>query len=183
MFKQSVNVFVTTSKKAENVSLVMFHDFQECIRATNSCCKSTQQQQEAFQKVLKSLHRVYMENLKKLFAAHMRFGSAVKDYCTTRGFREFYEKPIAFARDKITILFKETVAQDFLASVFLWICSKWASDIEAKRIFFSFSFLRSYSNISMNPHCRLLRGFKNIFLRIPKLMVNFYRYQVLLFTT
>ncbi len=35
----------------------------------------------------------------------------------------------------------------------------------------------------MNPCCRLLRGFKNIFLRIPKLMVKFDRYTVQLFTT
>jgi hypothetical protein len=48
-----------------------------------------------------------------------------------------------------------------------------ASDFEAKRIFFSFSFSRSYSNILMNPRCRLLWGFKNIFLRIPKLVVKF----------
>ncbi len=61
--------------------------------------------------------------------------------------------------------------------------SIWASDLEAKRILFSFLFSRSYSNISMNLRCRLLRGFKNIFLRIPKLIVKFYRCQVQLFTT
>jgi hypothetical protein len=66
---------------------------------------------------------------------------------------------------------------------FSWIFSLWASYFEAKRIFFSFVFSRSYLNISMNPRCRLLRGFKNIFLRIPKLMVKFDRYQVQLFTT
>jgi hypothetical protein len=36
----------------------------------------------------------------------------------------------------------------------------WAPDLEAKRIFFSLSFSLSYSNISMNPRCRLPRGFK-----------------------
>jgi hypothetical protein len=51
--------------------------------------------------------------------------------------------------------FKGTVAWDFLASVFSWICYIWASDFEAKRIFFSFSFSQSYSNISINPRCRL----------------------------
>ncbi len=55
---------------------------------------------------------------------------------------------------------KGTVAQDFLSRFFSRIYSIWAPDFEAKRIFFSLSFLRSYSNISMNPHCRLLRGFK-----------------------
>ncbi len=78
---------------------------------------------------------------------------------------------------------KGTVARDFLASFFSLIYSIWASDFESKRIFFSFSFSRSYSNISMNPRCRLLRGFKNTFLRILKLMVKFDRYKVQLFTT
>ncbi len=41
-----------------------------------------------------------------------------------------------------------------------WIYSKWASDFEAKGIYFSPSFSRSYQNILMNPRCRLLRGFK-----------------------
>ncbi len=79
--------------------------------------------------------------------------------------------------------FKGTVARDFLASFFSWIYSIWASYFEAKRVFFSFSFSRSYSNISMNPRCRLLRGLQNIFLRIPKLMVKFDRYKAQLFTT
>ncbi len=43
---------------------------------------------------------------------------------------------------------------------FSWIYSIWAPDLEAKRIFFSLSFSRSYLNISMNPGCRILRGFK-----------------------
>ncbi len=38
------------------------------------------------------------------------------------------------------ILLPGTVARDFLASVFSWIFSIWASDIESKRVFFSFSF-------------------------------------------
>jgi hypothetical protein len=78
---------------------------------------------------------------------------------------------------------KGTVVRDFWTRFFSWIYSIWASDFEAKRIFFSFSFSRSYSNTLMNPRCRLLRGFKNIFLRIPKLMVKFDRYKVQLFTT
>jgi hypothetical protein len=32
--------------------------------------------------------------------------------------------------------------------------------VSSELIFFSLSFSRSYSNISMNPRCRLLRGFK-----------------------
>jgi hypothetical protein len=35
----------------------------------------------------------------------------------------------------------------------------------------------------MNPRFRLLQGFKNILLRIPKIMVKFDRYKVQLFTT
>jgi hypothetical protein len=42
------------------------------------------------------------------------------------------------------MLIKGTVAQDFLASVFLWIYFIWAPDFDANRIFFSFSFSRSY---------------------------------------
>ncbi len=55
---------------------------------------------------------------------------------------------------------KGTVARDSLVSLFSWIYSIRAQDFEAKRIFFSLSFSRSYSNISINPRCRLLRGFK-----------------------
>ncbi len=44
-----------------------------------------------------------------------------------------------------------------------WVYSIWVPDFDAKRIFFSFSFSRSYSNISMNPRCRLLRGLKIFF--------------------
>jgi hypothetical protein len=72
--------------------------------------------------------------------------------------------------------FKVTVARDFLASIFFMDLLLRASDFEATRIFFYFSFSRSYSNISMNLRCRLLRGFKNIFLKIPKLKVKFDRY-------
>ncbi len=53
-----------------------------------------------------------------------------------------------------------TVARDFWSRFFSWIYSIWAPDFEAKRIFFSLSFSRRYSNISMNQRCRLLRGFK-----------------------
>ncbi len=55
---------------------------------------------------------------------------------------------------------KGTVARDFLVSFFSWIYSIWIPDFKAKRIFFSVLFSRSYSNILMNPRCRLLRGFK-----------------------
>ncbi len=55
---------------------------------------------------------------------------------------------------------KGTVARDFWPSFFSWIYSIWNSDFEAKRIFFSFSFSRNYSNFSMNPRSSLLRGFK-----------------------
>jgi hypothetical protein len=60
------------------------------------------------------------------------------------------------------MLFKGTVARDFLVSLFFMdlLYSIWAQDFEAKRIFFSLPFSRSYSNISMNPRCRLLLGFK-----------------------
>jgi hypothetical protein len=55
--------------------------------------------------------------------------------------------------------FKGTVARDFLARVFFMDqYSIWASDFEAKRIFFSFSFSRNYSNFSMNPRSSLLQG-------------------------
>ncbi len=43
-----------------------------------------------------------------------------------------------------------------------------------KKDFLLFSFSRSYSKISMNLRCRLLRGFKNIFLRIPKIKVKYF---------
>ncbi len=63
---------------------------------------------------------------------------------------------------RCSILLKGTVARDFLVSVFFvdplyCIC---ATDFEAERIFFSFSFSRSYSNFSMNPRSSLLRGIK-----------------------
>ncbi len=55
---------------------------------------------------------------------------------------------------------KEQQREIFLPRFFPWICSVFVPDFEAKRIFFSFSFSRNYSNILMNPRCRLLRGFK-----------------------
>jgi hypothetical protein len=48
----------------------------------------------------------------------------------------------------------------FWSRFFSWIYSIWAPDFEAKRIFFPLSFSRNHSNISMNPCCQLLRGFK-----------------------
>jgi hypothetical protein len=59
-----------------------------------------------------------------------------------------------------TAPFNGTVARDFLASVFFMDLLYMGPRFEAKRIFFSFSFLQSYSNISMNPRYKLLRGFK-----------------------
>jgi hypothetical protein len=46
--------------------------------------------------------------------------------------------------------FKGTEARDFWSRFFSRIYSIWAQDFEAKRIFFSLLFSRSYSNISMN---------------------------------
>ncbi len=90
----------------------------------------------------------------------------------------FFFLPSAWSDEAATFsilaLFKGTVAQDFLPRFFSWIYSIWAPDFDANRIFFSFS--RSYLNISMNPRCRLLRGFKFFLYRIPKLMVKFNRY-------
>jgi hypothetical protein len=62
----------------------------------------------------------------------------------------------------VTVLdtIKGTVGQDFLVSVFFIDLLCMAPDFEAKRIFFSLSFSRSNSNISMNLCCRPLRGFK-----------------------
>ncbi len=48
----------------------------------------------------------------------------------------------------------------FWSQFFSWIYSIWAPDFEAKRIFFPLWFSQSYSNILMNPRCRLLREFK-----------------------
>ena len=54
---------------------------------------------------------------------------------------------------------KGTVVRDFLSSVFFsWIYSTWAPDFEAKRIFVSFAFSRSYSNFSVILRSVLLRG-------------------------
>jgi hypothetical protein len=65
-------------------------------------------------------------------------------------------------RFRFLILLKGTVARDCLVLGFFHgsILNIWAPDFNAKRIFFYLSFSRSYSNISMNPRCRLLRGFK-----------------------
>ncbi len=58
----------------------------------------------------------------------------------------------------------------FWPRFFSWICSIWASDFEAKRIFFSFSFSLSYSNISMNPHCmQATAGIQKYFLEDSKI--------------
>jgi hypothetical protein len=108
-------------------------------------------------------------------------------YVFIRNPRKTYNSPRHLeSQEKLHTLLlslKGTISWDFLASVFFMDLLYMASDFEAKRIFFSFTFSRSYSNISMNPRFRLLRGFKNIFLRIPKLMEKFGRYQVQLFTT
>ncbi len=50
--------------------------------------------------------------------------------------------------------FKWTVARDFLSRFFSQIYAL-GPDFEAEKIFFSLSFSRCYSNISMNPRCRL----------------------------
>jgi hypothetical protein len=57
-------------------------------------------------------------------------------------------------------IFKGTVARDFFCLGFFMDLLFRAPDFEAKRIFFSLSFSRSYLNISMNPRSRLLQGFK-----------------------
>jgi hypothetical protein len=60
-----------------------------------------------------------------------------------------------------SIDFIGTVARDFLVSVlFMDLLYIGPRDFEAKRIFFSLSLSRSYSNILMNPRCRPLREFK-----------------------
>jgi hypothetical protein len=59
-----------------------------------------------------------------------------------------------------TVPLKGQKREIFWSRFFSWIYSIWAPDFEANRIFFSVSFSRSYSNISMNPRCRLLRRFK-----------------------
>jgi hypothetical protein len=53
-----------------------------------------------------------------------------------------------------------TVTRDFLALLFFTdlLYGVWAPDFEAIRIFFSFSFSLSYSNISTNPRSKLLQG-------------------------
>jgi hypothetical protein len=68
--------------------------------------------------------------------------------------------------------------REFLALVFFMdlLYSIWAPDFEAKRIFLPFLFSPSYSNILMNPRCRLLRGLIFFFLMIPKPKVKFNRY-------
>ncbi len=74
------------------------------------------------------------------------------------------------------MLFKGTVAQDFLASVFSMDLLYMGPNFEAKRILIFFSFSRSYSKFAIDPRSRLLRGMKICFLRIQKLMVKFNRY-------
>jgi hypothetical protein len=59
------------------------------------------------------------------------------------------------------IVSKRTEVQRFCGhGFFSWIYSIWAPDFQAKGIFFSFLFSRSYSNIFMNLRCRQLQGFK-----------------------
>jgi hypothetical protein len=69
-------------------------------------------------------------------------------------------------RDGTKSSIKVQYGEIFWPRFFSWIYSIWAPDFGAIRILFSFSFSRSYSNISMNPRCRLLRGFKIFLFRI-----------------
>jgi hypothetical protein len=79
---------------------------------------------------------------------------------------KFYRYIVVRNVDKkfINIIFKGFLKvqqrEIFWPGFFSWIYSIWASDFEAKRIFFSFSFSRSYSNFSINPRSSLLPGFK-----------------------